>query len=71
MNSRPTLSGQTVVVIEGAKLILTARDPDRLQRAGVELAASTATFDATDFERLRTFFDELPGPIDQLSWSSN
>src|ERR1035441_5458851 len=80
----PGLHGQTVVVIggsagigletarraraEGADVILTARDPDRLQRAANELdALSTAAFDATDFERLGRFFDELPRPIDRKS----
>jgi NAD(P)-dependent dehydrogenase (short-subunit alcohol dehydrogenase family) len=79
----PELLGQTVVVIggsagigletarraraEGADVILTARDPDRLQRAANELdALSTAAFDATDFERLGRFFDELPRPIDHV-----
>ena len=48
-------------------MILTARDPDRLQRAANELdALSTAAFDATDFERLGRFFDELPRPIDHV-----
>ena len=73
----PELLGQTVVVIggsagigletarraraEGAKLILTGRNPERLQRAASELdALSTAAFDATDFERLERFFDDLP-----------
>ena len=76
------LLGQTVVVIggsagigletarlaraEGADVILTARDPDRLHRAGLELGASIAAFDATDFGRLGPFFDELPAPIDHL-----
>ncbi len=79
----PELLGQTVVVIggsagigletarlartEGADVILIARDPDRLQRVGLELGAlSTAAFDATDFERLARFFDELPKPIDHV-----
>jgi NAD(P)-dependent dehydrogenase (short-subunit alcohol dehydrogenase family) len=80
--SKPKLLGQIVVVIggsagigletarlaraEGADLILIARDPDRLHRVGLELGASTEAFDATDFERLRRFFDELPGPIDHV-----
>jgi NAD(P)-dependent dehydrogenase (short-subunit alcohol dehydrogenase family) len=52
---------------EGADVILVARDPDRLRRVGLELGASlTAAFDATDFERLGKFFDELPGPIDHM-----
>jgi len=83
MSGKPELAGQTVVVIggssgigletarlaraEGADLILTARDPDRLRRATSELGAlSTAAFDATDFERLGRFFDDLPWPIDHV-----
>jgi NAD(P)-dependent dehydrogenase (short-subunit alcohol dehydrogenase family) len=79
----PELLGQTVVVIggsagigletarraraEGAKLILTSRNPERLEHAARELGAlSSAAFDATDFERLERFFDELPTPIDHL-----
>ena len=79
---RRDLSGQTVVVIggssgigletarlaraRGADIILTARNTDRLHRAGLELGASIAAFDATDFDRLARFFDELPGPIDHV-----
>ena len=78
----PDLLGQTVVVIggssgigletarlaraEGADLILTARDPDRLHRVGLELQASIAAFDATDFDRLGRFFDALSTQIDHL-----
>jgi NAD(P)-dependent dehydrogenase (short-subunit alcohol dehydrogenase family) len=76
------LLGQTIVVIggssgigletarlaraKGAAIILTARNPDRLHRAGLELGASIAAFDATDFDRLGRFFDALPAPIDHL-----
>jgi NAD(P)-dependent dehydrogenase (short-subunit alcohol dehydrogenase family) len=76
------LLGQIVVVIggssgigletarlaraRGADIILTARNPDRLHRAGLELGASIAAFDATDFGRLDRFFDALPAPIDHL-----
>jgi NAD(P)-dependent dehydrogenase (short-subunit alcohol dehydrogenase family) len=76
------LAGQRVVVIggssgigletarraraEGADVIITARDPDRLHEVGLELGASTAAFDALDFDRLDRFFDELPTPIDHL-----
>jgi NAD(P)-dependent dehydrogenase (short-subunit alcohol dehydrogenase family) len=77
------LRGQTVVAIggslgigletarlageEGAEVILVARDPDRLQRAGHDLGArSIAAFDATDFKQLAKFFDELPAPIDHV-----
>jgi NAD(P)-dependent dehydrogenase (short-subunit alcohol dehydrogenase family) len=51
---------------EGAKVILTARNMDRLQRVGQELGASVSAFDATDFDRLRKFFDDLPTPIDHV-----
>ena len=73
----PELLGQTVVVIggsagigfdtarrartEGAKVILTARDPDRLRHAATEIdALSTAAFDATDAAALERFFLDLP-----------
>src|SRR5215469_10587992 len=79
----PELRGQTVVVIggsagigletgrrahaEGAKLILTGRDQERLEHAARELGAlSSVAFDAMDFKRLGKFFDELPTPIDHL-----
>ena len=78
----PELLGQTVVVIggsqgigletarraraEGANVILTARDPDRLRSVGLELGASTSAFDATDFEQLANFFNQLPNPIDHV-----
>jgi len=74
------LLGQTLMVIggssgiglatarlaraRGAGVILTARNPDRLHRAGLELAASIAAFDATDFGRLQRFFDALAAPVD-------
>ena len=76
------LLGQTVLVIggssgigletarlaraKGADIILTARNPDRLHRVGLELGASIAAFDATDFDRLARFFAELQGPIDHV-----
>src|SRR5262249_62268746 len=46
--------------------IITARDPDRVRRVGLELGARTAAFDATNFERLGKFFDELPAKIDHV-----
>jgi NAD(P)-dependent dehydrogenase (short-subunit alcohol dehydrogenase family) len=80
--SREQLQGQTVLVIggsagigletarlaraEGASVIVTGRDADRLYHAGQELGASVAAFDATDFARLGRFFDELPAPIDHV-----
>ena len=77
------LLGQTVVVIggsagigfetarraraEGASLILTGRNPERLQRAASELGAlRTAAFDATDPAPLERFFRDLPTPIDHV-----
>ncbi len=79
----PELLGQTVVVIggsagmgletarrasaEGAKVILTGRDPERLQRAASELGAlSTAAFDATEPAPLERFFRDLPATIDHV-----
>ena len=69
-----TLNGQTVFVnggsagigletarrasAEGVKVILTARNPEPLKRAAIELdALSFAAFDATDFKLLEHFFD--------------
>ncbi len=52
---------------EGADVVLVGRDPKRLQDAARELGAlSSAAFDATDFERLGRFFDELPALIDHV-----
>jgi NAD(P)-dependent dehydrogenase (short-subunit alcohol dehydrogenase family) len=79
----PQLAGQTVVVIggsagigletarraraEGAKLILAARNPERLEHASRELGTlGSAAFDATDFDQLNKFFDGLPTPIDHV-----
>jgi len=73
----PKLPGQTVVVIggssgigfetarlartEGAKVILTARNPERLKHAASEVdALSTAAFDATDPVAIEQFFHDLP-----------
>jgi NAD(P)-dependent dehydrogenase (short-subunit alcohol dehydrogenase family) len=53
--------------VQGADVILTARNADRLEQAALELGAlRSAAFDATDFDRLKRFFDELPGPIDHV-----
>ena len=77
------LDGQTVVVIggsagigfetarraraEGADVILTGRDAERLDRAGRELGArGTGAFDVTDAAALERFFDGLPSSIDHL-----
>jgi NAD(P)-dependent dehydrogenase (short-subunit alcohol dehydrogenase family) len=77
------LLGQTVVVIggsagigletaraaraEGADVVLAARNPERLERAALELGAvSTAAFDAADLAALDRFFDRLPAPVDHV-----
>src|SRR5215467_2269618 len=79
----PELLGETVVVIggsmgigletarlaraQGAKVILTGRDRERLRRAGAEIdAQSTVAFDATDFKLLERFFEDLSGPVDHV-----
>jgi NAD(P)-dependent dehydrogenase (short-subunit alcohol dehydrogenase family) len=75
-------AGQTLVVIggssgigletarrareRGAGVIITARNADRLSKAGLELGARIAAFDATNFERLKRFFDGLREPIDHV-----
>jgi NAD(P)-dependent dehydrogenase (short-subunit alcohol dehydrogenase family) len=79
----PDLLGQTVVLIggsagigletarlarkEGADVVLTGRNPERLEHAAAEVdARSTASFDATDSAALERFFGDLPGPIDHI-----
>jgi NAD(P)-dependent dehydrogenase (short-subunit alcohol dehydrogenase family) len=79
----PALAGQTVVVIggsagiglatarlardEGADVVLTARDPDRLRRAADEIGArGVAAFDANDLAALEAFFAGLDGSIDHV-----
>jgi NAD(P)-dependent dehydrogenase (short-subunit alcohol dehydrogenase family) len=79
----PALLGQTVVVIggsagivletarrarrEGAEVIVTGRNPERLERAARELDAhATAAFDAADPAAVKRFFEDLPGPIDHV-----
>jgi NAD(P)-dependent dehydrogenase (short-subunit alcohol dehydrogenase family) len=52
---------------DGAKLILAARNPEHLEQVSRELSTlSTAAFDATNFDQLKKFFDELPTPIDHV-----
>jgi NAD(P)-dependent dehydrogenase (short-subunit alcohol dehydrogenase family) len=79
----PELLGQTVVLIggsagigletarrarsEGADVVLTGRDPERLERAARDVdARSTAAFDATDAAALKRFFEGPPDPIDHV-----
>jgi NAD(P)-dependent dehydrogenase (short-subunit alcohol dehydrogenase family) len=78
-----TLSGQRIVVIggsagigletarlagaEGAEVIITGRNEERLSQAAADVgAASSAAFDATDPDRLAEFFAGLPAPIDHV-----
>ncbi|MFG2602787.1 SDR family oxidoreductase [Streptomyces sp. NPDC048514] len=77
------LTDQTVVVIgasagigletarqvraDGARLVLTGRNPERLRQAAHELdPVGTAAFDATDTDSVQQFFDDLPGPVDHV-----
>jgi NAD(P)-dependent dehydrogenase (short-subunit alcohol dehydrogenase family) len=79
----PELAGQTVVLIggssgigletarraraEGADVILTGRNQDRLRQAALELGAQrTAAFDANDAASVKRFFQDLPAPIDHV-----
>ena len=80
---KPELLGQTVVVVggsagigletarrardEGAEVILTARNPERLQQSARDIGARhTAAFDANDSAAVQEFFEELPAPIDHV-----
>jgi NAD(P)-dependent dehydrogenase (short-subunit alcohol dehydrogenase family) len=79
----PELLGQTVVLIggsagigletarraraEGADVILTGRNADRLNEAALAVGAQrTAAFDANDSAALANFFGDLPTPIDHV-----
>jgi len=79
----PELLGQTVVVIggsagigletarraraEGADVVLTGRNPERLKQAALELDAHmTAAFDANDPASVKRFFEDLPDSIDHV-----
>jgi NAD(P)-dependent dehydrogenase (short-subunit alcohol dehydrogenase family) len=77
------LAGQTVVLIggsagigletarraraEAAEVILTGRNPDRLEQAAQDVGAvRTAAFDATDTAALQRFFQDVSGTIDHV-----
>ena len=83
MSRESQLAGQTVVVLggssgmgfetakqarsEGAHVVLSGRNPERVEHAARELGAlSSAAFDVTDFERLGRFLGDLPKPIDHI-----
>jgi NAD(P)-dependent dehydrogenase (short-subunit alcohol dehydrogenase family) len=83
IHHEPELVGQTVVVIggsagigfetarraraEGADVIITGRNADRLKGAAEHVGAErTAAFDATDPPSLARFFGNLPAPIDHV-----
>jgi NAD(P)-dependent dehydrogenase (short-subunit alcohol dehydrogenase family) len=79
----PQLLGQTVVVIggssgigletasrargEGADVVITGRNPKRLEQAAHDVSArSSSAFDADDAAAVKRFFEELPSPIDHV-----
>jgi NAD(P)-dependent dehydrogenase (short-subunit alcohol dehydrogenase family) len=79
----PQLAGQTVVVIggsagigletarlarrEGAEVVITGRNPERLEHAAREVSArGSAAFDADDAAAVKRFFAELPAPVDHV-----
>ena len=79
----PELLEQTVVVIggsggigletarraraEGAAVVITGRNPERLDQAARELdAQDSAAFDANDPDALKRFFEGLPREIDHV-----
>ncbi len=79
----PELAGQTVVVIggsagigletarharaEGADVVITGRNPERLSEAARNVEAlRAAAFDVSDMAALEDFFRQLGGPIDHV-----
>jgi NAD(P)-dependent dehydrogenase (short-subunit alcohol dehydrogenase family) len=79
----PELLGQTVVLIggsagigletarraraEGAEVVLTGRNPERLKQAAQDVGTDrVAAFDATDRAALRRFFEDLSGTVDHV-----
>jgi NAD(P)-dependent dehydrogenase (short-subunit alcohol dehydrogenase family) len=82
-DSVPELLGQNVVVIggsagigletarraraEGADVVVTGRNPERLQAAASELGAlGSAAFDTSDPAAIEGFFQDLATPIDHV-----
>jgi NAD(P)-dependent dehydrogenase (short-subunit alcohol dehydrogenase family) len=81
--SNGQLTGQTVVVLggssgigletarlahqQGAEVILTGRDPERLDRAADDVGVCSASaFDVHDEHALKSFFDGLGAPVDHV-----
>jgi NAD(P)-dependent dehydrogenase (short-subunit alcohol dehydrogenase family) len=79
----PALAGQTVILVggsagigletarlaraEGADVILTGRDQDKLEAAARAVGARrVAAFDAFDPAAVKRFFDDVPAPIDHI-----
>jgi NAD(P)-dependent dehydrogenase (short-subunit alcohol dehydrogenase family) len=79
----PELLGQTVVVlggsagigletarragVEGAEIMLTGRNAERLEQAAADVGAgSTTAFDVSDPTALKRFFEELPQTVDHV-----
>jgi NAD(P)-dependent dehydrogenase (short-subunit alcohol dehydrogenase family) len=57
---------------EGADVVLTGRNPERLEQAVREVGAvSSAAFDATDPDRLAEFFAGLPAAVDHVMLSGS
>jgi NAD(P)-dependent dehydrogenase (short-subunit alcohol dehydrogenase family) len=83
VNREPQLAGQTVVVIggssgigletarqareAGARVVITGRDRERLEKAAVEVGAESAlTLDLDDPDQLERVFAVLPGDLDHI-----
>jgi NAD(P)-dependent dehydrogenase (short-subunit alcohol dehydrogenase family) len=81
--NQPQLAGQTVLLLggsagigletarrarlEGADVILTGRNPQRLKAAATDVGATrTAAFDANDPEALAQFFESVTTTIDHI-----
>ncbi|MFD3437186.1 SDR family oxidoreductase [Streptomyces sp. NPDC058685] len=51
----------------GGQVVMVGRNPERLEQAALEIEpVSTAAFDATDTDKLKQFFQDLPGPVDHV-----
>ncbi|MER7665910.1 SDR family oxidoreductase [Streptomyces sp. NPDC096193] len=51
----------------GGQVVMVGRNPERLEQAALEIEPlSTAVFDATDTDKLKQFFQDLPGTVDHV-----